>query len=99
MNLLESGLVIERSLSKDVDHNRLINIRMNKTNSLKKKNVPRSSMRKVCSYIFLLDLYKYSSSWLHNNFFFFWFLLMILFCNGVLPFYILFPSFISAFHV
>ena len=37
MNLLESGLVIERSLSKDVDHNRLVNIRMNKTNRLKKK--------------------------------------------------------------
>ena len=24
----------------------------------------------VCSYIFLLDLYKYSSSWLHSDLFF-----------------------------
>ena len=68
MNLLESELVIERSLSKDVDHNRLVNIRMNKTNRLKKKSDFRSSPRKVCSYIFLLDLYKYSSSWLHSDF-------------------------------
>ena len=68
MNLLESGPVTERSLSKDVDHNRLVNIRMNKTNSLKKKSAPRSSTRKVCSYIFLSDLYKYSNSWLHNDF-------------------------------
>ena len=62
MNLLESRLDTEHSMSLNIDHNRLVSIRMNKTNSLKKKSTPRSDPRKVCSYIFLLDLYKNSSS-------------------------------------
>ena len=33
------------------------------------KNTPRLGPKMVCSYIFLSDLYKYSSSWLHSNFF------------------------------
>ena len=69
INLLESRLVIERSMSQNVDHNILVAVRMNKTNSLKMKNTSWSSPRQVCSYIFLLDLYKYSSSWLHSDFF------------------------------
>ena len=40
MNLLESGLDTERSMSQDdADHNRLV-IEMNKTNSLNKKISP-----------------------------------------------------------
>ena len=46
----------------------LVSIRMNKTNSLKKKSTHRLDPRKICSYIFLLDLYKNSSSWLHREF-------------------------------
>jgi len=37
MNLLESGLDTERSMSLNVDHNRLVGIRMNKTNSERKE--------------------------------------------------------------
>ena len=53
MNLLESGPVTKCSMSLNVDHNRLVSIRMNKTNSLKKKSTPWSSPRKVCFYILL----------------------------------------------
>ena len=79
------------------DHNRLVSIRMNKTNSLKKKSTHRLDPRKICSYIFLLDLYKNSSSWLHSDFSYGFSLdppIMEFF-----PFYIPFPSFILAFLV
>ena len=97
MNLLESGLDTKHSMILNIDYNRLISIRMNKTNSLKKKNTPWSSSKKVCSYIFLLGLYKNSSSWLHNDFSYGFSPPSL--CKGVLPFYIPFPSFISALHV
>ena len=69
MNLLESGPDIEYSMSQDdTNHNRLVNIGMKKINSLNKKSSPRSSLRKVCSYIFLLELYKNYNSWLCSDF-------------------------------
>ena len=69
MNLLESEPDIERSMSLGyVNHNRLASIKMNKTNCLSKKSSPRSNPRMVYSHIFLLDLYKNYSSWLHSNF-------------------------------
>ena len=68
MNLLESGPDIERSMSEDyADHNRLVGIEMDKTNSLNKKSSPQSNLKNVCSFIFLLDLYKNYSSWLHSD--------------------------------
>ena len=69
MNLLESGFEIERSMSQEnTNHNRLFISGMNKTNNMSKKSSPRSSPRKICSYIFLLDLYRNYSSWLHSDF-------------------------------
>ena len=99
MNLLKSGLETERSMSQeDIDHNRLVIIGMTKTNNLNKKSYPRSSPRKICFYIFLTDLYTNYSSSLHYDFSPV-FSPSLSFCNGVLPFYILFPFFILAIHV
>ena len=52
-----------------MNHNGLVGMRMSEVNSLKRKKIdPWSSARIVCSYIFLLDLYKYYNSWLHSDF-------------------------------
>ena len=93
----DSELVNERSISESIDHSRLVDIRMNKTSSLKKKNTPWSGPRMVCSYIFLLDLYKYLSSWLYSNFFSSF--LMIPPIKESSSFYTPFPSFSLAVHV
>ena len=37
INLLESRLVNERSMSYNIDHSKLVGIRINKTNNLKRK--------------------------------------------------------------
>ena len=93
MNLLESGPDIERSMSEDfADHNRLVGIEMDKTNSLNKKSSPWSNLKKVCSFIFLLDLYKNYSSWLHNDF-----SLVFLIIPFVIEFFsFIFPSLLSS---
>ena len=97
MNLLERGFEIERSMSQEnTNHNRLFISGMNKTNNMSKKSSPRSSPRKICSYIFLLDLYKNYSSLLHSHCSGF---SDDPFCKGVHPFYISFLSFILTLHV
>ena len=42
----------------DSGHGRLVMVGKSRTNSLSKKSSPQSSSRMICSYIFLLDLYK-----------------------------------------
>ena len=42
---------------------------MSKTNNLKKEIAHRLGPRMIYFDIFFLDLYKYSSSWLHSGFF------------------------------
>ena len=65
---------------------------MNK--QFEQKRLPRSSSKNVCFYIFLLDLYKNCSSWLHSDVFsgFSHHPLR----EGVHPFY---TSFLSFFHL
>ena len=93
MNLLESGLEIECSMSQeDTDHNRLVISGMNKTSNLSKKSYPWSSPRKICSYIFLLDLYRNYSSLLHSHVSLLF--LMIPFVREFIPLY-----FFSFFHL
>ena len=92
MNLLESELDTERTMSYgDANHNRLV-IGINKTNNLNKKSSPRSSLRKICSYIYLLDLYKNYNSLLHSDF-----LLVFFILHPIMEFFsFIFPSLLSS---
>ena len=52
MNLLESGPVTKCSMSLNIDHNRLVGIRMNKTNSERKVLLGQVRGRYVLIYFF-----------------------------------------------
>ena len=59
INLLESGLKDELSMRKmESSHSRLVMVGKNTTNNLSKKSSPPSSLRMICSYLFLSDLYR-----------------------------------------
>ena len=97
MNLLESGLEPELSMSQiDNDHSRLVIIGKSKTNSFEQEKFSLvKSEEGLFLYIFLILIQKLQFLSIQS------FLSPFSdpLCNGVLLFYIPFPSFISTLHV